>query len=147
MKNSFWIEVLLRSTSLQKIKSWRILCQTKQSNLSIIRQTCKTQTKGSPVKTNSEHKIGRIAEISVSFSNFSVIPETVDIFVEGVDTPIKVAASVKDGKISIDTTGFKEGTYKLYVKSGTVKSNSLSVVLAILPIPMNVTVSASTKKK
>ena len=101
------------------------------------------------IKLSSETtnvKIGKIAEISVSFSNFSVIPETVDIFVEGVDTPIKEAASVKDGKISIDTTGFKEGTYKLYVKSGTVKSNSLSVVLAILPIPTNVTVSASTKK-
>ena len=93
--------------------------------------------------------IGEIAEISVSFSNFSVAPETVDIFVEEVDTPIKESASVKDGKISIDTTGFEAGTYKLYVKSGTVKSNSLSVVLVennLLPVPEGVTVSASTTK-
>ena len=101
-----------------------------------------------PSETTSA-TIGEIAEISVSFSNFSVAPETVDIFVEGVDTPIKEASSVKDGKISIDTTGFEAGTYKLYVKSGTVKSNSLSVVLVennLLPVPEGVTVSASTTK-
>ena len=98
-----------------------------------------------PSETTSA-TIGEIAEISVSFSNFSVAPETVDIFVEG---PIKEASSVKDGKISIDTTGFEAGTYKLYVKSGTVKSNSLSVVLVennLLPVPEGVTVSASTTK-
>ena len=93
--------------------------------------------------------IGKIAEISVSFSNFSVAPEKVDIFVEGVDTPIKEAASVKDGKISIDTTGFEAGTYKLYVKSGTVKSNSLSVVLVennLLPVPEGVTAPAAEEQ-
>lgn len=144
-------KVIMKKVSLSKILSLLFLSVFISLSVSC-NNNIDDESKSAPaieIKLSSETtnvKIGKIAEISVSFSNFSVIPETVDIFVEGVDTPIKVAASVKDGKISIDTTGFEEGTYKLYVKSGTVKSNSLSVVLAILPIPTNVTVSASTKK-
>ena len=147
-------KVIMKKVSLSKILSLLFLSVFISLSVSC-NNNIDDEPKAAPaieIKLPSETTsatIGEIAEISVSFSNFSVAPETVDIFVEGVDTPIKEASSVKDGKISIDTTGFEAGTYKLYVKSGTVKSNSLSVVLVennLLPVPEGVTVSASTTK-
>ena len=68
-------------------------------------------------------------ELSVDFANFSTTPETVDVYLEGQESPLVPDAAVTDGKISIDITNLEEGTHRLYVKSGNISSNLISITL------------------
>ena len=82
---------------------------------------------------NTSATIEDIIKLSIKFSNFETAPTAVDVFVEESDKAIKEGISVKDGKIELDTSDFEAGSYKLYVKIGTVKSNSLEIRLAENP--------------
>ena len=99
--------------------------------------------------------IGGIVEVSVSFANFATNPEIVDVYVEGKADAIATGVAVSNGKITLDTAGYDAGNYSLYVQSGSVKSNVLSVTLTenggneqeqsyAYAAPTNVTVTAST---
>ena len=68
-------------------------------------------------------------ELTVAFANFATTPATVDVYVEGNDSPVKTGVAVTDGKISLDVSGYAEDTYKIYVKSGSISSNSISITI------------------
>ena len=68
-------------------------------------------------------------ELTVAFANFSTTPATVDVYLEGQESPLFSDAAVSDGKISIDISNLEEGTHRLYVKSGNISSNLISITL------------------
>ena len=98
--------------------------------------------------TSTTATIGDTVTLSLAFADFDTNPTTVDVYVEESTTAIAMDVSVTNGKITLSTAGFDVGTYRLYVKSGSVKSNVLSVTLAENPLsaPTNVSVTASTSK-
>ena len=68
-------------------------------------------------------------ELTVAFANFSTTPATVDVYLEGQESPLFSDVAVSDGKISIDISNLEEGTHKIYVKSGNISSNLISITL------------------
>lgn len=96
--------------------------------------------------------VGDVVSLSVSFSGWSANPSAVDVYVKESSDALKTGVAVSAGKITLDTSHFEPGSYKLYVVSGNVKSNSIEVTLTrnvlekALKAPSDVvaTVSAST---
>ena len=91
--------------------------------------------------------VGDVVSLSVSFSGWSENPAAVDVYVKESSDALKTGVTVSAGKITLDTSHFEPGSYKLYVVSGNVKSNSIEVVLTknVLKAPTGLTVAASTK--
>ena len=92
--------------------------------------------------------VGDVVSLSVSFSGWSENPAAVDVVCEKESSDaLKTGVAVSAGKITLDTSHFEPGSYKLYVVSGNVKSNSIEVTLTknVLKAPTGLTVAASTK--
>ena len=91
--------------------------------------------------------VGDVVSLSVSFSGWSANPSAVDVYVKESSDALRIGVTVSAGKITLDTSHFEPGSYKLYVVSGNVKSNSIEVTLAknVLKAPAGLTVAASTK--
>lgn len=66
---------------------------------------------------------------TVSFSNFATTPTAVDVYVEGVTDAVASGVAVTSGTFTLDTADFDADTYKVYVKSGSVESNHISVTI------------------
>ncbi|WP_294431882.1 InlB B-repeat-containing protein [uncultured Treponema sp.] len=66
---------------------------------------------------------------TVVFNNFETEPTAVDLYVEGQESPFKSNAQVTEGAFTINTKNLQVGTHKVYVKSGSVESNHISVTI------------------
>lgn len=92
--------------------------------------TSVVQTETITLLANTTTSTESTVTISIAFANFSAAPTSVDVYAEGAATPIQTGVAVSGGKITLDLSSLADDTYKIYVKSGDVTSNSVSITLS-----------------
>ena len=98
----------------------------------------------------TELTLGSTFTGSVAFSDFETEPETVDVYIEGLSSPVATDVALTDGKFSFATGEYDTGTFNLYVKSGSTKSNVLTLTLSSeikAPTDIKVELTAANKVK
>ena len=66
---------------------------------------------------------------TVAFSNFASTPTAVDVYIEDQTDAVVSDVAVTSGTFTLDTADFGAGTYNVYVKSGSVESNRISITI------------------
>ena len=66
---------------------------------------------------------------TVAFSNFETTPTVVDVYIEGQEAAVKSNAPLTNGTFTINMSNLMVGTHMVYVKSGSVESNHISVTI------------------
>jgi len=117
-------------------------------SLLLILAGCDTSVKPAPsitiVPENITANIGENASIAVIFSDFETNPQTVDVYSEDASDPLFREVAVNNNTITVSTADFTtEGSYKIYVKNGDIKSNSCTMTLVAKPETITISSKAS----
>ncbi len=83
-------------------------------------------------------------ELAISFENFIIKPTYIDVYVENNLNPIAEKVSIVNNKLSISPNDWESGSYKIFIKTGNIESNHITIKIneKQIELPKRITITS-----